>query len=106
MSGAEESEAERLPLHIDTTKPSIARVYDAFLGGKDNYEVDRAVLAQVLEIAPEALATGRQCREWLTRVVRFLADQAGIDQFLDCGSGLPTVENTHQVAQRINPEAR
>jgi hypothetical protein len=106
MSRADESPAESRPVEIDPTKPSIARVYDAFLGGKDNYEVDRAVLSQVLEIAPEALATGRQCRDWLTRVVRFLADQAGVDQFLDCGSGLPTVENTHQVAQRTNPEAR
>jgi hypothetical protein len=106
MSRADESSTDGRPVEIDITKPSIARVYDAFLGGKDNYEVDRAVLNQVLEIAPEALATGRHCRDWLIRVVRFLADQAGIDQFLDCGSGLPTVENTHQVAQRINPDAR
>jgi hypothetical protein len=90
---------------IDTTQPSIARVYDAFLGGRDNYEVDRAVYKQILEIAPEAASGGRMCRAWLTRVVRYLAGGGGVDQFLDCGSGLPTAENTHQVAQRLNPEA-
>ncbi|WP_137812608.1 SAM-dependent methyltransferase [Gandjariella thermophila] len=95
-----------LPTEIDTSQPSIARVYDAFLGGKDNYEVDRAVYRQLLEIAPETPQVARQCRAWLTRVVRFLAGHAGVDQFLDCGSGLPTAENTHQVAQRYNPEAR
>lgn len=93
-------------LKIDTTQPSIARVYDAFLGGRDNYEVDRAVYKQILEIAPEAASSGRMCRAWLTRVVRYLAGPGGIDQFLDCGSGLPTAENTHQVAQRANPEAK
>jgi hypothetical protein len=91
---------------IDTTKASIARVYDAFLGGKDNYEVDRAVCDVIYEIAPEASAFARAFRGWLIRAVRFLAAEAGIDQFLDCGSGLPTAENTHQAVQRINPEAR
>ncbi|QFU86795.1 SAM-dependent methyltransferase [Amycolatopsis sp. YIM 10] len=91
---------------IDTSKPSIARVYDAFVGGKDNYEVDREVLRYIQEVAPEAILVGRQCRAWLIRVVRFLAGQAGIDQFLDLGSGLPTAENTHEEAQRLNAEAR
>ena len=90
---------------IDTSRPSIARVYDVFLGGKDNFEVDRAVYQQIVQIAPEARTTGLQCRAWLIRVVSYLAGEAGIDQFLDCGSGLPTAENTHQAAQRINPEA-
>lgn len=99
--------AQPLPEHpaVDTTVPSIARVYDAFVGGKDNFEVDREVFHRVLEVAPEAAETGRQCRQWLIRVVRFLAGEAGVDQFLDCGSGLPTAENTHQVAQLTNPEA-
>lgn len=92
-------------LNIDTTKPSIARVYDAFVGGKDNFEVDRQVLHKLLEIAPEAVEVGRQCRAWLIRVIRFLASEAGIDQFLDLGSGLPTAENTHQAAQRVLPDA-
>jgi hypothetical protein len=90
---------------IDPTVPSIARVYDAFLGGKDHYEVDRQVYQEILKIAPEAAYSGRECRAWLIRVVRFLAASAGIDQFLDVGSGLPTAENTHQAVQRINSEA-
>ena len=90
---------------IDTTKPSIARVYDASLGGKDNYEVDRQAYQQVVKITPEAPLLAKAFRDWLIRAVRFLAGPAGIDQFLDCGSGLPTAENTHQAAQRINPEA-
>jgi hypothetical protein len=94
------------PAHIDTTKASIARVYDAFLGGKDNYEVDREVYRMVLQIAPQSPELARDFRTWLIRAVRFLARGAGIDQFLDCGSGLPTAENVHQVAQGINPETR
>lgn len=91
---------------IDTNSPSIARVYDACVGGKDNYEVDREVAANVAAVAPEVYAVAQQCRQWLARVVEFLAAHAEIDQFLDCGSGLPTAENTHQVAQRFNPRAR
>lgn len=94
------------PAHIDTTKASIARVYDAFLGGKDNYEVDREVYRMVLKIAPESPELARDFRTWLIRAVRFLAGAAGIDQFLDCGSGLPTAENVHQIAQRINPDCK
>ncbi|RSM72650.1 hypothetical protein DMH04_42520 [Kibdelosporangium aridum] len=97
--------AKNLP-EIDTTTPSIARVYDAFLGGKDHYEVDRQVYQQILQIAPESARTGQEARYWLIRAVRFLAGGAGIDQFLDLGSGLPTAENTHQAVQRINPEAQ
>ncbi|MGH3988757.1 MAG: SAM-dependent methyltransferase, partial [Pseudonocardiaceae bacterium] len=94
------------PVYIDTTKPSIARVYDAFLGGKDNYEIDRELLWQVLKITPQARLLAWDNRNFLIRVTRFLAEEAGITQFLDCGSGLPTAENVHQVAQRIQPEAR
>lgn len=91
---------------IDPTKPSIARVYDAVLNGKDNFEVDRAVRDQVLAVHPESLVVARDNRDWLIRVVRYLTGTLRVDQFLDCGSGLPTAENTHQAAQRINPEAR
>jgi hypothetical protein len=91
---------------IDITVPSVARVYDAFLYGKDNYEVDRAVLAQVMKVAPETPRMTRANRDWLIRVTRFLTSTAGIDQFLDVGAGLPTAENTHQAAQRVNPDAR
>jgi len=92
------------PPSVDTTKPSIARVYDVFLGGKDNYEVDREVYRKTMEISPEVPLLTRAFRQWLVKVVRFLASGPGIDQILDCGSGLPTAENTHQVAQRIRPD--
>ncbi|MGH3625607.1 MAG: SAM-dependent methyltransferase [Sciscionella sp.] len=93
------------PIHVDTTKPSIARVYDAGLGGKDNYEVDREVVRRLSNVAPEITQWTRDHRAFLVRVTRFLAGHAGITQYLDCGSGLPTVDNTHQVAQRLQPEA-
>ncbi|MGC9667482.1 SAM-dependent methyltransferase [Planosporangium sp. 12N6] len=95
-----------VPVHIDTTKASIARVYDAFLNGKDNYEIDREVLHRVQRVAPEATQLGWDNRNFLIRVSRFIASQTGITQYLDCGSGLPTAENTHQVVQRIQPESR
>jgi hypothetical protein len=94
------------PVYIDPTKASIARVYDAFLNGKDNYEIDREVLRRVQQVAPEASQLAWDNRNFLIRVTRFIATQTGITQFLDCGSGLPTAENTHQVAQRIQPDAR
>lgn len=94
------------PPYVDTSKASIARVYDAFLNGKDNYEIDRVVVRQVRKVAPEAGQMAIDNRQFLIRVTRFIAGQTGIKQFLDCGSGLPTAENTHQVAQRIQPEAR
>jgi hypothetical protein len=94
------------PVYLDTTKASIARVYDAFLNGKDNYEVDREVLRRMQQVAPEAIRLGSDNRDFLIRVTRFVAAQTGITQFLDCGSGLPTAENTHQVAQRIQPDAQ
>ncbi|NIJ12224.1 hypothetical protein FHU38_002568 [Saccharomonospora amisosensis] len=91
---------------LDTSKPSIARVYDASLGGKDNYEVDRQAYQRLLDVAPHQSEVSKMNRRWLVRVVRYLAKDIGIDQFLDLGSGLPTAENTHQVAQHSNPEAR
>lgn len=94
------------PTYVDTSRASIARVYDFALGGKDNYPVDRDVIEQLRAAAPEAELLAVDNRGFLVRAVRFLAGQAGIDQFLDCGSGLPTAENTHQVAQRLRPEAR
>jgi SAM-dependent methyltransferase len=92
--------------YIDTTKPSIARVYDAALNGKDNYEVDREVVRRLSQIAPEIGQFTWDHRHFLIRVTRFIAQQTGVLQYLDCGSGLPTAENTHQVAQRIQPESR
>jgi hypothetical protein len=94
------------PLGNQPTRASIARVYDAALGGTDNFEIDRQVLEQVRTAAPEVNDLAWSNRRFLARAVRFLADQGGIRQFLDCGSGLPTAENTHQIARRINPGAR
>jgi hypothetical protein len=100
------SSTQTAPAYVDTSKASIARVYDAFLNGKDNYDIDREVVRQVRKVAPEASQMAFDNREFLIRVTRFIASQTGVTQFLDCGSGLPTAENTHQVAQRIQPDAR
>ena len=106
MSDYSAAPSERaVPVGVDPTRASIARVYDAFLNGKDNYEVDREVLRAVQKAAPEAVDLATENRGFLIRACRFLAGQTGIDQFLDCGSGLPTAENVHQVVQRINPDA-
>lgn len=101
--------SEPVPTTIDTSVASVARVYDAVLGGKDNYEVDRVVQADLEQACPEIGIMARDNRAWLIRVVRFLVNTfsgAGLYQILDCGSGLPTVDNTHQVAQRTNPDTR
>ncbi|MBC3192799.1 SAM-dependent methyltransferase [Pseudonocardia sp. C8] len=96
----------RAPAYIDTSKASIARVYDYALGGKDNYEVDRETIERVRKVAPEVNQLAIDNRAFLIRASRFIATQTSITQFLDCGSGLPTAENTHQVVQRLQPEAR
>jgi hypothetical protein len=88
-----------------TPAASIIRVFDALLGGKDNYEADRAVRDRLLEIDPLLPAAAWDVRKFLARVVRFLAGDAGISQFLDCGPVLPIGENTHEIASRINAEA-
>lgn len=93
------------PAGADTTRASVAGVYDAFLDGKDNYAVDREVLRRVCKVAPEARDLAVANQAFLVRVCRFLARRLEVTQFLDCGFGLPTVENTHQVVQRINPDA-
>ncbi|QYC42914.1 S-adenosyl methyltransferase [Nonomuraea coxensis DSM 45129] len=98
-----DSEQERAPRGIDTTRPSVSRVYDFMLGGKDNYEADRMAARRALEVAPDAPQAARANREFLGRVVRFLAGEAGIRQFLDIGSGLPTQGNVHEIAQAVAP---
>ncbi|MEV4293465.1 SAM-dependent methyltransferase [Microbispora rosea] len=97
---------DRAAARIDTSKPSISRVYDVMLGGKDNYAVDRHVAEAALRIAPDAPAAAKSNRAFLQRVVRHLAAEAGIRQFLDIGSGLPTQGNVHEVAQQVAPESR
>jgi hypothetical protein len=83
-----------------------ARIYDYLLGGKDNYEVDRVATDAVLAIYPGMVFNAKANRAFLGRAVRFLAGEAGIRQFLDIGTGIPTAGNTHQVAQEVAPESR
>jgi hypothetical protein len=91
---------------FDTTVAHPARVWDYLLGGKDNFAADRTAGEQVLQIMPEMGLVARSGREFLARAVRYLAADAGIRQFLDIGTGLPTADNTHEVAQRAAPESR
>src|SRR5690606_37230500 len=97
---------ERAPAGVDVSTPNIARIYDYMLGGKDNFAVDRAAAERVLKAFPESREGARQHREFLGNVVRFLAGEAGITQFIDIGAGLPTQKNVHEVAQEVNPDAR
>jgi S-adenosyl methyltransferase len=91
---------------INTSVPHPARVYDYFLGGKDNFEADRAAAEAAINAFPRTAESARAARAFLRRVVRFLAADAGIRQFLDIGTGLPSGENVHQVAQSTAPDAR
>ncbi|MGH4016863.1 MAG: SAM-dependent methyltransferase [Pseudonocardiaceae bacterium] len=91
---------------IKTDVPHAARVWNYWMGGKDNYEVDRAAGDAVAQVYPDIITMAKQSRQFLIRVVRFLAGEAGIHQFLDIGTGLPTMQNTHEIAQRIAPESR
>jgi hypothetical protein len=91
---------------IDTTVPHSARIWNYWLGGKDNYPVDREAGEAWLSVHPEMTTTVRAARGLLQRGVRYLAGEAGIRQFLDIGTGLPTADNTHEVAQRVAPDAR
>jgi len=91
---------------IDASRPHSARIWNYWLGGKDNYAIDREVGDQVAEMLPSIVRQAREDRAFLARAVRYLADKEGIRQFLDIGTGLPTVDNTHEVAQRIAPESK
>ncbi|WP_328475234.1 SAM-dependent methyltransferase [Actinoplanes sp. NBC_00393] len=86
--------------------PHTARIWNYLLGGTDNFAVDRAVAEQVLLGQPVLAENARLSRAYLTRVVRYLAGQAGVRQFLDIGAGLPTADNTHEVAQSVAPDSR
>ena len=88
---------------IDVTKPNIARVYDCFLGGKDNFAADREFVRQSVEVVPKAPMAARVNRAFLRRVVRYLVVEAELTQFLDIGSGLPTQGNVSEVAHAIDP---
>lgn len=94
-----------LPLGDVLTRPNVARIYDAWLGGKDNLAVDREIAARIAEMQPLVVTGARANRAFVRRAVRFLA-ASGMDQFIDLGSGLPTGENVHEVVNRVNPGAR
>ncbi|WP_433332061.1 SAM-dependent methyltransferase [Spirillospora sp. CA-294931] len=91
---------------IDTSVSHSARIWDYWLGGRENYSVDRELGDQIEKTLPDIVTQARAVRAFLGRVVRFLAGEAGIRQFLDIGTGLPTVDNTHEVAQRVAPASR
>jgi S-adenosyl methyltransferase len=94
------------PSAIDTTVPSVARMYDYFLGGDDNYQSDRDACEQLLKQVPSTKVLAVNNRRFLQRVVRLLASEYGVRQFIDHGSGLPTQDNVHQVAQAVDPASK
>jgi SAM-dependent methyltransferase len=98
--------SETGPLPFDTSVAHQARMYDYMLGGKDNYAADRAATEAAFKIWPDMAFAARANRAFLGRVIRYLAGEAGIRQFLDIGTGIPTAGNTHQVAQAIAPDSR
>ncbi|WP_307796952.1 SAM-dependent methyltransferase [Actinomadura barringtoniae] len=97
--------AEERADRIDASTPHIARIYDYWLGGKDNFAADREAAEKVIEATPAVLPGVRANRRFLGRAVRYMADQ-GVRQFLDLGTGIPASNNTHEVAQAIDPDAR
>jgi len=98
--------AEPLPPEFDASRPNIARIYDYYLGGKNSFEADRAEAERLLAIYPLLQDRVRENRMFLARAVAWLAREQGIRQFLDVGAGLPTAQNTHQVAQGQDPDCR
>ncbi len=94
------------PAKINTSVPHPARVYDYWLGGKDNFEADRQAARAAIEIFPHTVQSAVACRRFLARVVHYLAGEAGIRQFLDIGTGLPSGDNVHEVAQSAAPDSR
>ena len=91
---------------FDITRAHPARVYNYWLGGKDNYEADRVAASEVIAAMPNIVPTAQANRAFLRRAVQYLVEEAGIRQFLDVGTGLPTAQNTHEVAQDLAPESR
>jgi hypothetical protein len=99
-------EPRRQTVDLQTDRPHPARVYDYLLGGKDNYAADREAAEAGLRANPNSRIPPRENRAFLRRAVRYLAGEAGISQFLDIGTGIPTSPNVHEVAQEIQPRAR
>jgi hypothetical protein len=106
MTGDHSAEQRPAPPGIDTSVPHSARIWNYWLGGKDNYPIDREVGDHIVTVMPSMPQIARVCRHFIARTVRYLAGEAGIRQFLDIGTGLPTVDNTHEIAQRVAPESR
>ncbi len=94
------------PVPFDTSVAHVARVYDYWLGGKDNFAADRVAGDQAINAFPNIVLSARANRAFLARAVRFLAGEAGVRQFLDIGTGIPTANHTHEVAQSVAPESR
>jgi O-methyltransferase involved in polyketide biosynthesis len=91
---------------FDNGIPQTARIWNYWLGGEDNFAIDRQVGDEIREAFPKIVANARASRGFLVRAVRYLAGEAGVRQFLDIGTGLPTADNTHQVAQAVAPDSR
>ncbi|MFF3227496.1 SAM-dependent methyltransferase [Nocardia suismassiliense] len=106
MSDSRAQTHTALPTKIDTSVAHEARVYDYWLGGKDNYPADRALGDAIAGYIPAIQTMARANRAFLGRAVQYLTSEAGINQFLDIGTGIPTAGNTHEVAQRLDPAAR
>ncbi|MGH8835828.1 MAG: SAM-dependent methyltransferase [Actinomycetes bacterium] len=106
MTDSPYTQSEESFPELNTSVPQSARIWNYWLGGKDNFPVDRAAGDQYREVFPGIVDIARASRGFLVRSVRYLAGEAGIRQFLDIGTGLPTFDNTHEVAQRIAPESR
>jgi hypothetical protein len=106
MSEGSPRDYRRALADIDITKPNVARVYDYFVGGKDNFSADREFARRAMELAPKAPLSAQNNRAFLRRVVRFLVGEMGITQLIDIGSGLPTAGNVSEVAHEINPDVQ
>ncbi|WP_436760917.1 SAM-dependent methyltransferase [Streptosporangium sp. V21-05] len=101
-----EESASRAPAQIDSSVAHSARIWNYWLGGEENYAVDREIGDQFIDIFPDIVDIARSSRAFLSRAVRYMAGEGGIRQFLDIGTGLPTFDNTHQIAQQVAPDAR
>jgi len=104
--GAAGTGPDRLPQEINTDVAHPARVYDYWLGGKDNFPADRALAEHIMQAIPTMRAMAQANRAFLSRAVRYLAAEAGVRQFLDIGTGIPTSPNVHEIAQAVAPDAR
>jgi S-adenosyl methyltransferase len=104
--GAASADPDWLPPEINTNVAHPARVYDYWLGGKDNFPADRALAEHIMQAIPTMRAMAQANRAFLSRAVRYLAAEAGVRQFLDIGTGIPTSPNVHEVAQAVAPDAR